>query len=100
MIDFTLSDEQSLIVETVRDFVRRELMPHDDHIEKLGYVPDEMVDRLCLVGSAEHCAERIEELRGLGVTHLNLYDQTEDFEGQMERYAAEILPRLQLDRAV
>ena len=43
MIDFTLSDEQSLIVETVRDFVRRELMPHDDMIEKLGYVPDEMV---------------------------------------------------------
>jgi alkylation response protein AidB-like acyl-CoA dehydrogenase len=39
MIDFTLSDEQSLIVETVRDFVRRELMPHDDAVERLGYVP-------------------------------------------------------------
>jgi probable F420-dependent oxidoreductase len=62
--------------------------------DQASYIPDAMVDRLCLVGSADHCVARIEELRELGVTHLNLYDQTDDFERQMERYAAEIIPRL------
>ena len=42
MIDFALTDEQKTIVETVRDFVRRELMPHDDEVERLGHVPDEL----------------------------------------------------------
>ncbi|HEX6022870.1 MAG TPA: TIGR03842 family LLM class F420-dependent oxidoreductase [Solirubrobacter sp.] len=69
-------------------------MHHVQRGEQADYIPDEMVDRLCLVGSAQHCATRIEELRQLGVTHLNLYDQTDDFEGQMALYAAEVLPRL------
>jgi acyl-CoA dehydrogenase len=42
MIDFALSDEQKTIVETVRDFVRQELLPHDDEVERLGYVPSEL----------------------------------------------------------
>jgi acyl-CoA dehydrogenase len=42
MIDFTPTDEQRAIVEMVREFVHRELVPHDDEVERLGYVPDEL----------------------------------------------------------
>jgi acyl-CoA dehydrogenase len=52
VIDFTLTDEQKTIVETVRDFVRRELMPHDDEVERLGYVPEELVTEIRQKGIA------------------------------------------------
>ncbi len=41
-MDFGLSDEQRLIVETVRDFVERELYPHEDEVERLDEVPPEL----------------------------------------------------------
>src|SRR5215469_16162797 len=37
-MDFGLSEEQRAIVATVRDFVRRELVPHEDLVEReLGW---------------------------------------------------------------
>lgn len=41
-MDFGLSQEQEMIVETVRSFVEREIYPHEDLVEKLGEVPAEI----------------------------------------------------------
>jgi acyl-CoA dehydrogenase len=41
-VDLGLSDEQRLIVETVRDFVEKELYPHEDLVERLDEVPEEL----------------------------------------------------------
>src|SRR5437016_6160980 len=38
-MDFTLTSEQRLIVETVRGFVENELYPHEDEVERLDEVP-------------------------------------------------------------
>lgn len=43
---FGLSSEQSLIVETVRTFVERELYPLEDEVERLGRVPPEIGDEI------------------------------------------------------
>jgi probable F420-dependent oxidoreductase len=58
------------------------------------YLAPEAIERLCIVGDTKQCAERIRGLRDIGVTHLNFYAQTADFEEQMELYSEEILPRL------
>lgn len=58
------------------------------------YIPDDIVDRLCLVGSADRCAARLNELAALGVTHVNFYAQTENYEEQMAVYAHDIIPRV------
>jgi acyl-CoA dehydrogenase len=42
-MDFRLTDEQRLIVATVRDFVEKELYPHEDEVERLDDVPAELV---------------------------------------------------------
>ena len=42
-MDFELTDEQRLIVETVRAFVETELYPHEDEVERLDDVPPELV---------------------------------------------------------
>ena len=63
------------------------------------YVADEVVDRLCIVGSVEECAERLRGLEALGVTHLNFYAQVDDFDAQMRLYGREILPALRMSAA-
>jgi acyl-CoA dehydrogenase len=45
-LDFTLSDEQQMIVDTVRAFTERELFPHEALVEKLGQVPPEIVEQI------------------------------------------------------
>jgi acyl-CoA dehydrogenase len=38
-MDFGLTDEQEMVVRTVRDFVERELYPMEDEVERTGQVP-------------------------------------------------------------
>jgi acyl-CoA dehydrogenase len=38
-VDFTLTSEQRLIVETVRSFVENELYPHEEDVERLDEIP-------------------------------------------------------------
>ncbi len=45
-MDFSLSDEQQLIVKTTRSFVERELYPHEDEIERTGVLRDELRQEL------------------------------------------------------
>jgi acyl-CoA dehydrogenase len=41
-VDFSLTDEQRLIAATMRDFVERELYPHEDEVERLDEVPGQL----------------------------------------------------------
>jgi acyl-CoA dehydrogenase len=45
-VDLELTSEQRLIVETVRDFVEKELYPHEDEVERLDEVPPELADSI------------------------------------------------------
>jgi len=41
-MNFELSDEQQMIVDTVRAFVENELYPHEEEVERTGLVPKEL----------------------------------------------------------
>ena len=41
-MDLSLTDEQRLIAATMRDFVERELYPHEDEVERLDEVPGDV----------------------------------------------------------
>lgn len=56
------------------------------------FVPDEIVDRYCVVGGVKEQIRRIEELRDLGVTQFNLYLMNGEEEKQVEIYGQEIIP--------
>jgi acyl-CoA dehydrogenase len=45
-MDFSLSDEQAMLVQTVRSFVRRELMPHEDEVERTGDIRPELARQI------------------------------------------------------
>ena len=41
-MNFELSDEQQMIVDTVRSFVENELYPHEEEVERTGVVTKEL----------------------------------------------------------
>jgi acyl-CoA dehydrogenase len=41
-MDFSLSDEQQLIIKSTRDFVQNELYPHEKEVEESGVLRDEL----------------------------------------------------------
>ena len=70
---FGLSQEQEMIVETVRQFVEQEIYPHEELVEKNGFVPDEIGKDI-----AQKCKELgffgcnfPEEVGGAGLNHFD-----------------------------
>ena len=43
---FALTEEQEAIVATTRQFTEKELIPHEEHVEKLGEVPPDLVKQI------------------------------------------------------
>jgi alkanesulfonate monooxygenase SsuD/methylene tetrahydromethanopterin reductase-like flavin-dependent oxidoreductase (luciferase family) len=59
-----------------------------------AFVPDEIVDRFCLVGPAERHIERLAELRDLGVDQFAVYLQHDGKDQTLAAYGSEIIPAL------
>ncbi|MFZ0498157.1 MAG: acyl-CoA dehydrogenase family protein [Steroidobacteraceae bacterium] len=45
-MQFSLTEEQQLIVKTTRDFVQRELVPHEQEVEGSGHLREELLRQL------------------------------------------------------
>jgi len=72
-MNFGLSDEQQMIVDTVRSFVEKEIYPHEARVEREGEVPREVGEEI-----ARKCREigffaanLPEEVGGGGLGHLD-----------------------------
>lgn len=59
-----------------------------------SFVTDEIVDRFCLVGSADRHIARLQDLAAAGVDQFNLYLMNGNEEEQLEIYGREIIPVL------
>ena len=73
-MDFSLSDEQRLLVETVRAFVDRELAPHEAEVEKTNQVPPALIAEIHAKAKAAglYAANMPEELGGGGLDAVSL----------------------------
>ncbi|MEL4070097.1 acyl-CoA dehydrogenase family protein [Ochrobactrum sp. GPK 3] len=45
-MDFSLSFEQQALIDSLEEFCKRELYPHENIVEELRYVPDEIKDEI------------------------------------------------------
>jgi probable F420-dependent oxidoreductase len=61
--------------------------------EHAAFVPDDVVDRFCVLGTAEDCAAKLEELRGVGVHQFNIYSMVDDPEGVIRTFGSDVIPR-------
>ena len=58
------------------------------------FVPDEIVDRFCVLGTAEQHIEKLEKLKALGVTQFAGYLQHDNKEETLRVYGETIMPAL------
>ena len=58
------------------------------------FVPDEVVDRFCLLGPPAAQLERLAELRELGVDQFAIYAMHDAREATIEAYGAAVIPAL------
>ena len=71
-MNFGLSEEQEMIVKTVRDFVETEIYPHENEVERTGIVPPDVAEdikRKCIELGFYACGFP-EEIGGAGLDHL------------------------------
>ncbi len=72
-MDFALSNEQQMIVDTVRSFVEKEFYPHEAEIDRRGIVPAELGEEIkqkC-IDLGFYAANLPEEFGGGGLNHLD-----------------------------
>lgn len=58
------------------------------------FVPDEIVDRFCILGTAEEHMEKLEKLKALGVTQFAGYLQHDNKEETLRVYGETVIPAL------
>ena len=58
------------------------------------FVPDEIVDRFCVLGPVEEQVRRLEELRELGVDQFAVYLQHDGKDATLQAYGEHVIPSL------
>jgi len=58
------------------------------------FVPDEVVDRFCVLGPVEAHVKKLQELRKLGVDQFALYLQHDAKESTLDAYGSSVIPAL------
>jgi acyl-CoA dehydrogenase len=73
-MDFALTPEQEMIVDAARAFVEKELMPHEDVVERTGEVAPDLVRTIRdkAIAAGFYAANMPEELGGAGLDHVSL----------------------------
>ncbi|MBN0044543.1 TIGR03842 family LLM class F420-dependent oxidoreductase [Streptomyces actuosus] len=57
-----------------------------------AFVPDEIVDRFCLIGPVERHVEKLNALRELGVDQFAVYDMHDAQEAVIDAYGQQVIP--------
>jgi probable F420-dependent oxidoreductase len=58
------------------------------------FVPDDIVERFCLIGPPDHQVARLQELAGLGVDHYGLYLQHDAQDATLAAFGETVIPRV------
>jgi probable F420-dependent oxidoreductase len=90
----------SAVPQALTDYITgRESYDYNEHGRAgnthTSFVPDEIVDRFCLLGTAEQHIEKLEKLKALGVTQFAGYLQHDNKEETLRVYGEHIIPALQ-----
>ncbi len=105
------------VVDLLKKYPKEELPPEliayvDDrpeynylHHAQVGsdngrFVPDEIVDRYCVVGGVKEQIRRLEELQALGVHQFNIYLMCGDEEKQVATYGKSVIPHFNAKKSV
>ncbi len=71
-MQFDLTEEQEMIVSTVRSFVENEIYPHEDEVERTGEIPEGLGEQIKqkVIDLGFYACNFPEEVGGAGLNHL------------------------------
>ncbi|CAL9381548.1 TIGR03842 family LLM class F420-dependent oxidoreductase [Streptomyces sp. enrichment culture] len=92
-------EHSGMVPEALTDYIKGRRGYDYSHHGRAGnpstdFVPDEIVDRFCLLGPPEAHIEKLRALRDLGVGQFAVYDMHDAQETTIDAYGAEIIPAL------
>jgi probable F420-dependent oxidoreductase len=92
--------ESGAVPQALTDYIKgRQGYDYNQHGQAgnthADFVPDEIVDRFCIIGPVEEHIRRIEELKALGVDQFALYLQHDDKDHTLLEYGERVIPAIQ-----
>jgi probable F420-dependent oxidoreductase len=90
-------DDETKVPKVLADYIKAREGYNYDHHGKTGnpsteFVPDEIIERFCLLGPPDRHIARLEELAALGVDQFAVYLMHDDREGTLEAYGSDVIP--------
>src|SRR5215211_4806723 len=91
--------EDSDVPHALTDYIRGRQGYDYSHHGQAGnpstdFVPDDIVDRFCMLGTVEDHVEKLSELRDLGADQFNVYLMHDGMEDTLDSYGEKIIPLL------
>ncbi len=91
--------DESMVPRALSEYIKARSGYDYAHHGKAGnpttdFVPDEVVDRFCVLGPVEEHVRRMQELRGLGVDQFAIYLMHDAQEATLDAYGARVIPAL------
>ncbi len=92
-------DDESMIPTALSDYIKTREGYDYDHHGKAGnpstdFVPDEVIDRFCILGPVDQHIARMEELRDIGVDQFSIYLMHDQQEATLDAYGKSVIPAL------
>ena len=92
-------DQDDSIPQALTDYIKgRQGYDYNQHGQTgnthTDFVPDEIVDRFCILGPPAEQIRRIEELRDLGVDQFAIYLQHDAKDHTLVEYGERVIPHL------
>lgn len=92
-------EDSSKVPQVLSDYIRsREGYDYDHHgragNRSTDFVPDEIVDRFCVLGTTDQHVEKLRLLRDMGVDHFGIYLMHDDRERTLQEYGEVIIPAI------
>ena len=92
--------ENSNVPKALTDYIKgRQGYDYNEHgragNSHTTFVPDEIVDRFCILGDTDEHIRRLTELKDLGVDQFAIYLQHDGKEETLEAYGEKVLPAIQ-----
>ena len=89
--------DEAPVPKALTDYIKgREGYDYNEHGQAgnshTTFVPDEIVDRFCIIGPVEEHIRRLEELRALGVDQFSVYLQHDAKDETLRAYGELVIP--------
>ena len=91
-------DDGTMVPAALSDYIKAREGYDYEHHGKAGnpstdFVPDEVIDRFCVLGPVENHVERIRELESIGVDQFSVYLMHDQMDETLQAYGEHIIPR-------